>query len=147
QSIPTDLKQLAMLTSDNPGRKEMLDALQVDIQNELDLIANSIQAHQKGISSIDADAKITRETADLHDHVEQTLKRLITEEDKVLAQRQEASTANYHRTLRMIAASFVIALVLLDTEMVLLHYSVTQYQRTESSARETREIVTAFFSS
>jgi PAS domain S-box-containing protein len=147
QSIPKDIKQLGMLTSDNPNRKGQMESLEVDIQSELDLIADSIQAHQKGISTIDADAKITRETAELHDRVEQTLKRLVAEEDKLLAERQEASTANYHRTLRMIAASFVIALVLLGTEMILLHYSVTQYQRTESAARETREIVNAFFSS
>ena len=147
QSIPKDIKQLGMLTSDNPSRKGQMESLEVDIQSELDLIADSIQAHQKGISTIDADAKITRETAELHDRVEQTLKRLVAEEDKLLAERQEASTANYHRTLRMIAASFVIALVLLGTEMILLHYSVTQYQRTESAARETREIVNAFFSS
>lgn len=147
QDIPTDLDHLRALTSDNPGRKPQLDALQADIQNELDLIAKSIQAHQKGASSIDADAQITRETAQLHDRVQVTLKRFSDDEDKLLDERQHASTANYHHTLRMIGVSFVIALALLGIEMFLLNYSFTQYQRTENLARQTREIVNAFFSS
>jgi PAS domain S-box-containing protein len=135
------------LSSDNPNRSEQLDALQADIQNELDLIAKSIQSHQKGASSIDADAQITRETAQLHDRVQVTLKRLSDDEDRLLDERQHASTENYHHTLRMIGASFVIALALLGIEMFLLNYSFTQYQRTENLARQTREIVNAFFSS
>jgi PAS domain S-box-containing protein len=47
----------------------------------------------------------------------------------------------------MIGVSFVIALALLGIEMFLLNYSFTQYQRTENLARQTREIVNAFFSS
>src|SRR5579864_9498731 len=117
QNIPTDLNHLRNLTSDNPSRRARLDALQADIQNELDLIAKSIQSHQKGVSSIDADAQITRETAQLHDRVEMTLKGLSDDEDRLLDERQRASTANYHHTLRMIGASFVIALALLGIEM------------------------------
>jgi len=147
QNIPTDLDHLRNLSSDNPNRSEQLDALQADIQNELDLIAKSIQSHQKGASSIDADAQITRETAQLHDRVQVTLKRLSDDEDRLLDERQHASTQNYHHTLRMIGASFVIALALLGIEMFLLNYSFTQYQRTENLARQTREIVNAFFSS
>jgi PAS domain S-box-containing protein len=147
QNIPTDLDHLRALTSDNPGRRPQLDALQADIQNELDLIAKSIQTHQKGASSIDADAQITRETAQLHDRVEMTLKGLSDDEDRLLDERQRASTANYHHTLRMIGVSFVIALALLGIEMFLLNYSFTKYQRTENLARQTREIVNAFFSS
>jgi PAS domain S-box-containing protein len=147
QNIPIDLGHLRALTSDNPDRRPQLDALQADIQNELDLIAKSIQTHQKGVSSIDADAQITRETAELHDRVEMTLKGFRDQEDRLLDQRQRASTANYHHTLRMIGVSFVIALALLGIEMFLLNYSFTQYQRTENLARQTREIVNAFFSS
>jgi len=147
QNIPTDIEHLRNLASDNAARRLQLGGLQSDIQNELDLIAKSIRAHQQGTSSIDADAQITRETAELHDRVEMTLKRLSDDEDRLLDERQRASTENYHHTLRMIGASFVIALALLGIEMFLLNYSFTQYQRTENLARQTREIVNAFFSS
>jgi PAS domain S-box-containing protein len=147
ENIPAAMSHLRMLTGDNPGRASELDGLRTDIQGELDLIAESIQSHQKGISSIDADAEITRETAQLHDRVEQSMKRMRDEEDKLLDERQNTSTENYHRTLRMIGASFVIALALLGFESFLLNYSFTQYQRTQNVARQTREIVNAFFSS
>jgi PAS domain S-box-containing protein len=147
ENIPAAMSHLRMLTGDNPGRASELDGLRTDIQGELDLIAKSIQSHQKGISSIDADAEITRETAQLHDRVEQSMKRMRDEEDKLLDERQNTSTENYHRTLRMIGASFVIALALLGFESFLLNYSFTQYQRTQNVARQTREIVNAFFSS
>ncbi|HEV2696950.1 MAG TPA: CHASE3 domain-containing protein [Terriglobales bacterium] len=147
QKIPNSIDKLQHLTLDNPSRSSELDALYGNIQNELALLMKSINAHQKGISSIDADAQTTLESAQLHDRVEQELKRLSEEEDRLLEQRQQASTSYYHHALRMIAASFVIALVLLGTEMILLHYSVTQYQHTAKMARQTREIVNAFFSS
>lgn len=146
-NIPTALKHLRKLMEDNPARVTELDGLQNDIQDELDLIGKSIQLHQKGISSIDADAQITRETAQLHDRVEESVKRLGDEEDRLLDQRQMASTDNYHHTLRMIGASFVMALALLCIESFLLNHSFTQYQKTQNLARQTREIVNAFFSS
>ena len=147
QSIPRDLQHLRNLTSDNSGRRAELESLTSETQSALDLIAKSIRDHQKGVSSIDADAQVTREMGVLHDHLEQTLKEMRDEENKLLDERQRASTDNYHQTLRMIGASFIIALVLLATEMFLLNYSVTQYRRTQNVAKQTREIVNAFFSS
>jgi len=146
-NIHTDLKRLRNQTSDNPARRSELDSLEANIESELDLIAQSIQAHKKGVSTIDADAQVARETADLHDSVERALQRMQDEEDQLLNERQLASTANYHQTLRMIAVSFVIALVLLGIEAFLLNYSFRQYQQTQNLARQTREIVNAFFSS
>ena len=147
RNIPNDVGRLRALTADNSARKPELDSLDSDMQNVLGLIAKLAQAHQKGVSSIDADAQVTREMSMLHDHLEQTLKRMRDEEDTLLDQRQQTSTRNYHNTLRLIGTSFIIALVLLVTEMFLLNYSVTQYQHTQNLARQTREIVNAFFSS
>jgi PAS domain S-box-containing protein len=147
QNISKNIERLRAMTGDNPKRKSELDSLESDMQSVLGLIAQLTQAHQKGISTIDADAQVTREMAVLHDHLEQTLKAMHDEEDRLLEQRQQSSTENYHSTLRMIGASFIVALVLLGAEMFLLNYSVTQHQRTQNLARETREIVNAFFSS
>jgi len=147
QNIPNDLAHLRGLGFENSQRQAELDSLDSDTRSVLDLITKSIRAHQKGVSSIDADAQVTREMGVLHGHLEQTLKRMHDEEDKLLEERQRASSDSYHQTLRMIGASFIIALLLLATEMFLLNYSLTQYQRTQTVARQTREIVNAFFSS
>lgn len=147
QDIKIDLDRLRSLSSQNPARNADLDSLQTDTRSVLDLIAGSIRAHEKGMSSIDADAQVTREMADLHDHLEETLRRVRDEENKILEQRQQASNQSYHRTLEMIGISFVVALVLLATEMSLLNFSVTQRHQAQNLARQTREIVNAFFSS
>src|SRR5205814_5423674 len=49
--------------------------------------------------------------------------------------------------LHMITASFVIALVLLLAQMILLSHQFTRHERTETVARQSQEIVDAFFSS
>jgi PAS domain S-box-containing protein len=147
ENIPNDFDHLRILSADNPRRKPELDALQADIQSELGLIAKSIEAHQKGVSTIDTDAQITHQTAELHDRVERALKQFRNEEDKLLDERQTLSGTSYHHTLNLIAISFTIALALLGIEAFLLDYSFRQFQSTQNLARQTREIVNAFFSS
>lgn len=147
QNIPHKLEVLNRLTGDNPGRSEKLNALKADIQTELLLISNSIQSHQKGRATIDADAEVTRDTAELQDRVEKNLRQMADEEDSLLDMRQSAVRDNYRRTLVLIAISFAVALFLLAAQMVLLNYSLVKSQRNENLARQTREIVNAFFAS
>ena len=145
--IPSDLDHLRSLTSDNPVRNDQLRLLQTDIQSELDLIGNFIQAHRKGTATIDTDAQMARQTADLQNHVQEQLQAIKDDEDRTLAERQAISQANYRHTLKLILISFITALVLFVVQAFLLNYSVSQYQRTENLAKQTREIVNAFFSS
>jgi PAS domain S-box-containing protein len=145
--IPGDLNRLRNVTSDNSTRTPQLDMLEGDIRSELALLAGFIKAHQKGISNIDADAQMARDTAELQGRVEQQLQQIRDDEDSLLNSRQAMSRANYRHTLNMIAISFGVALALLILQMFLLNYSYNQYRWTEESAKQSREIVNAFFSS
>lgn len=146
-SFPNDILRLRELTSDNADREPQLGALSADIQSELTLLAGFIKAHQKGISSIDADAQMARKTAELQATVEQRLQQIRDDEDRLLNARRVASRTNYIHTLGMIAISFGVALILLVLQMFLLNYSYQQYVQTAETAKQTREIVNAFFSS
>src|SRR5215469_10962206 len=146
-AIPFDFAELRRLTSDNPDRRQQLDALERDIQSQLDLLAGFVQAHRKGTSSIDADAQMARHTADLQSRVQEQLHRMQEDEERMLASRQSLSQANYRRTVNMIAVTFIVALVLLAAQMFLLNYAYSKYRRTEDVAKQSREIVNAFFSS
>lgn len=146
-SFPNDIRRLRELTSDNADREPQLEALSADIQSEITLLAGFIKAHQKGISSIDADAQMARKTAQLQSTVEQRLQQIRDDEDRVLNARRVASRTNYIHTLGMIAISFGVALVLLVLQTFLLNYSYNQYVQTAETAKQTREIVNAFFSS
>lgn len=146
-SFPNDILRLRELTTDNAEREPQVDALSADIQSELTLLAGFIKAHQKGISSIDADAQMARKTAELQSTVEQRLQQIRDDEDRLLNARRVASRTNYIHTLGMIAISFGVALVLLVLQMFLLNYSYNQYVQTAETAKQSREIVNAFFSS
>jgi PAS domain S-box-containing protein len=145
--IPQRLSDLRRLSNDNPERLTQLNSLAANIQAELDLLAGFIHAHQKGASSIDADAQMARETSALQNRVAKQLSDLRDAEDQVLYSRQALSSTNYRHTLGLILASFTVALVLLGTQMILLTYAFAESQRTQSAARQSREIVNAFFSS
>jgi PAS domain S-box-containing protein len=145
--IPANLQKLRGLTAGNPQRQQELDSVQTGIQQELTLIAGFIESHRKGTASIDADAQMARQTAAIQDTVEQQLLQIQREEDQSLNAAQAAARENYHHTLIMIAVSVLVALALLCAQMFLLNYSYSQYRRTENVARQSREIVNAFFSS
>ncbi len=100
QNIPQEMAHLRRLAADSSDRQRELDAVEADIRQELDLIARSIEAGERGTSSSEKE----------------------------------------------IVASFVIALMLLLAEMFLLSYEFTAHRRTEYVARQSQEIVDAFFS-
>jgi PAS domain S-box-containing protein len=147
QNVPQYLARLRQLTSDSPERQRELDAIQADIEKELALIASSLSAGMRGTSSSDREIRVTLQTAEIGSRVQQALQRMRSEEDELLRQRQEAAHNNYERTLHLITTSFVIAMVLLLAQMILLSYQFTQHERTETVARQSQEIVDAFFSS
>ncbi len=76
--------------------------------------------------------------------MQQTLQKMRDEEDQLLEQRQAASRANYHHTLKLIGISFLVALLLLGAQMFSLNYAFTQYQRTERRPGEARKLWTHF---
>jgi PAS domain S-box-containing protein len=146
-SLPKNLEHLRSLIADNPGQRGRLELLGKDIQSEMDLISTSIEAGERGTSSSQKEISITLRTSEIGDRIHRTITQMRDEEDELLRERQDAARANYQRTLKLIAASFVIALMLLLAEMFLLSYEFTQHQRTEGKARQSQEIVNAFFSS
>src|SRR5258708_4371360 len=145
--VPRDLETLRSLTSDNPQRTGQIDSLQKDIDDQMVFLADLIKAHQKGTSSIDADAQMARQVADLQARVEGQFQEIRDDEDRLLNTRQAITRSDYRRMLRWILISFGVALLLLLLQMFLLNYSDNQTRRTEDAARQSREIVNAFFSS
>ncbi len=145
EDAPKDIAHLRRLVSDSASRLQELNAIEADIAREFELISNSIQAGERGTSSSDLEIGITLQTAELGNRIHQALQKMRDEEDQLLNERQQASRDNYQHTLKLIGASFVIALMLLVAEMFLLSYEFTQHRRTEFAARRSQEIVDAFF--
>jgi PAS domain S-box-containing protein len=145
--VPEDLARLRKLTADRQERQQELNQISSDIDALQKLISQSLNARITHTSTSEMEIRITRQTADLANRIETTLQKMRDEEDQLLAERQIASRTNYRHTLRLIFASFIIALMLLIAEMFLLSYEFTRHRQTEYAARQSREIVNAFFSS
>jgi PAS domain S-box-containing protein len=145
--IPTDMDRLRHLTANTVARQQELDELQTDINTQLDLIRRSLDAGLRGTSSSEKEIRVTRQSGRIATSLQQRLQQIGAEQDELLSQRQLASHKNYQHTLRLIFASFVIALMLLVAEMFLLSYEFTRHRQTQYAARQSQEIVDAFFSS
>jgi PAS domain S-box-containing protein len=145
--IPGGLARLRRLTADQQERQQELNQVSSDIDALQKLISQSLNSRITGTSTSELEIRITRETAAIANRAETTLQRMRDEEDRLLAERQTASRTNYRHTLRLIFASFIIALMLLVAEMFLLSYEFTRHRKTEYAARQSQEIVNAFFSS
>ncbi|HKW16452.1 MAG TPA: CHASE3 domain-containing protein [Terriglobales bacterium] len=145
--IPADVDSLRHLTSETPLRKQEIDDLQRDIGTQLSLIDSSLDAGLRGTSSSEKEIQITRQTAVNASRLQAGLQKISGEEDQLLSERQLVSRNNYQHTLRLIFASFIIALMLLVAEMFLLSYEFTRHRQTQYAARQSQEIVDAFFAS
>src|SRR3954462_7442363 len=145
--VPGDLDRLRRLTADRQDRQQQLNQVTADVDSLLALINRSLNARITGNSTNQLQIQITRQTGALANRIETTLQKMRDEEDQLLAERQIASRTNYRHTLRLIFASFIIALMLLIAEMFLLSYEFTRHRKTEYTARQSQEIVNAFFSS
>ena len=145
--VPEDLGRLRQLTADRQDRQQELSQVSKDIDSLLSLINRSLNSRIAGASNSAVDIQITRQTAALGNHIQSSLQKIGEEEDHLLAERQTTSGTNYRHTLRLIFASFIIALMLLVAEMFLLSYEFTRHRQTEHAALQSQEIVNAFFSS
>lgn len=145
--IPQDLDRLQQLTADSSARQQELQDVRGNARALLDLIKSSLDAGLRGTSRSDTEVAITRRSAAIGAQVQAMLQRMRQEEDELLAHRQLASRFEYQHTLRLIFASFIIALMLLVAEMFLLSYEFTRHRQTQYAARQSQQIVDAFFSS
>jgi PAS domain S-box-containing protein len=143
--IPEDMDRLRTLTSDRTDNKQELNQLQGYIQTQLAL-ANSLDADIKPRFR-NRQIQITRQGAIVSSRIQSSLQKMRSEEDNLLLERQIVSRDNYQHTLRLIFASFIIALMLLVAEMFLLSYEFTRHRQTQDAALHNQEIINAFFSS
>ena len=147
KQIPDDIRRLRQLTAEQPDRQQEINQVEAQIQSELDLINGSLNAELRGTFASEKEIAVTRQSAALAGRARADLEKMKREEEQLLAERQIASHNTYQHTLRLIFVSFIIALMLLIAEMFLLTYEFTSHRKTQDAARQSQEIVDAFFSS
>ena len=147
QDIPNNLKRLRELTTDNPQRVVDFDRLEPLLNQNLALLQQSIDLRKSGTPDQQRQLEITEETGSLGVQIHNELQRIRDDEGRLLANRRATSQRVYKNTLGILAVAFVIALLLLGAEFYLLNLEFTRHKETERVARQSREVVNAFFSS
>jgi PAS domain S-box-containing protein len=147
QAIPQDLQRLRDLTADNPQRKADFDELQPLMDRNLALLAQSIELLKSGNTDRQPQVEITEETSVFGTQIHDELQKIRDDEARLLRNREAASQRVYKNTVEILAVAFVVALLLLAAEFYLLNVEFTRRKETERIARQSREVVNAFFSS
>jgi PAS domain S-box-containing protein len=147
QAIPQDFKRLRGLTADNPQRTTDFDELQSLMDRNLALLAQSIELLKNGNTNHQRQVEITQETSVFGTQIHEKLQKIRDDEARLLTHREAASQRVYKNTVEILAVAFAIALLLLAAEFYLLNLEFTRHKQTERIARQSREVVNAFFSS
>ncbi len=147
QAIPQDLQRLRDLTADNPQRKADFDELQPLMDGNLALLAQSIELINSGKTDRQQQVEITEETSVFGTQIHDKLQKIRDDEARLLAKREATSQRVYKNTVEILAVAFLVALLLLAAEFYLLNMEFTRHKETERIARQSREVVNAFFSS
>jgi PAS domain S-box-containing protein len=147
QDVPDNLKRLRELTADNPQRGQDFDRLEPLLNRNFALLQESIELRKSGTPDQQRQLEITEETGRLGVQVHNELQRIRDDEGRLLLDRRATSQRVYKNTLGILAVAFVVALLLLGAEFYLLNLEFTRHKETERVARQSREVVNAFFSS
>lgn len=147
QDIPLEMQRLRQLTADNPARKSDFDNLQALLDRNHLLQEGAVRSRSGGRPDLRQEIETTQQTATLADQTNALIQAIENDESRLLAERQAASEKIYRYTLRVLGVAFLVVLFLLGAEYSLLNIEFTRHERTERLARQTRELVNAFFSS
>jgi signal transduction histidine kinase len=147
RDVPDNLKRLRELTADNPERERDIDRLEPLLNQNFALLQQSIDLRKSGAPDQQVQHEITEETGTLGVQVHSELQRIRDDEERLLVNRRAASQRVYKNTRGILLVAFVIALLLLGAEFYLLNLEFTRHKETERVARQSREVVNAFFSS
>ncbi len=117
------------------------------MDQNLDLLAQSIELLKNGNTDHQRQVEITQETSVFGTQIHEKLQTIRDDEARLLAHREAVSQRVYKNTIEILAVAFAIALLLLAAEFYLLNLEFTRHKHTERIARQSREVVNAFFSS
>jgi PAS domain S-box-containing protein len=147
QDVPENFKRLRELTIDNPQRMNEFNTLEPLMDRNLALLGQSIDLRKSGVPDHQQQLEITRQTGILGMQIHSDLQKIREDESRLLVNRRARSQKIYRNTREILTVVFVFALFLLVSEFYLLNLEFTRHKQTERIARQSREVLNAFFSS
>jgi PAS domain S-box-containing protein len=148
QDIPTKLGSLeALVASGHQAQRERLQNLRSQIDREFEILQGSVDLRRKGRPNLREEIDITRASDAADSRIVNLIQQMKQEESATLAERRQAADRNYKGTVRVLAAAFLLALVLILINFMRLQKELRQRELAEHAALESEHLIHAFFSS
>ena len=147
RDLPGKLERLKSITSDNVRQQQRCSKLQALIDDELNLIDDSISLHRSARSDRQRQIQITRAGSSEISQLFAVINQMEVEENRLLQDRRSEADQNYHRTIKILAAASIVAIFLIYINFFQLNRELKERERAEQLASERAQLINAFFSS
>jgi len=139
QTIPRRLKELQLLTADNPRQQQRLSQLQPLIESRLALVTQSIQLQDHDPAAKEQQVDLTSQGAVLGDKVLTLVTAMENEENQLLRDRSRISASRQRRVTAILVLAFLLASMMLVSLFLVISSEVKRRTRAEFLAKENEE--------
>jgi signal transduction histidine kinase len=135
KQVHSDLTELRELIRDNPSQTSLASQLDDIVLRRLELMDAAIEMRRAGPLDDATQLRLSRENVTAVADFMEVTQRMMDEEEKLLGQRRQLFGSLFFWVLFILAAGFVIAVVLLWIHFRLLSAELVEREKTEESAR------------
>ncbi len=133
--IPSKLKLVEALTSDNPEQHELGESLASITNRRLDLLNRSVQLKRSGSTDAQEQGRLRQEIIDVSAEADSLLQKMQDEEQLLLNHRRGQSELLFRITGYILCAAFLVALGLFVLHYKMLNAELRAREQAEASLR------------
>ncbi len=139
ETIPRHLRELRILTADNPRQQQRLSELQPVVEARLALLTQSVQLRERDPSAQEQQTDSTRQDGVLNDKLVTLVTAMETEENQLLRVRSRRSAGMQRWVTTILVLAFLLASMMLVSLFLLINAEVRRRTHAESLAKESEE--------
>jgi len=137
--LPERLNRLQTLTADNAQQRQRIAQLRPLITERINILQQSIDLQEKGISTPEQQLEYTHNGIALDDEIQTLFNSMQNEEDRLLQARSAVSARTQGRFTGILMFAFLTAAMVLVSLFLLMVAEVARRTRAEAVARESEE--------
>jgi PAS domain S-box-containing protein len=139
QTLPQRLKQLQVMTTDNPRQQQRLDQLEPLMAQRLELLSKSVQLQRQDPSATEQQQEFARQGVALTDKIQALLFAMEEDENQLLRLRSDVTAVRQHNASLFLVLAFLVASMLLVSLFLLMSSEVVRRTWAELQAKENEE--------
>lgn len=139
ETIPRSLKELRILTADNPRQQQRLSELEPAVIATLALLTQSVQLRERDPSAQEQQIDFARQDGVLNDKLVTLVNAMENEENQLLRIRSRTSAGMQRWVATVLVLAFLLASMMLVSLFLLINAEVRRRTQAESLAKENGE--------